>query len=120
MTRPELREVLEREDVEELRSAAGPETVAEFTALIPDIKPYLRGFFFDGEKNVWVIRTGEDGSGDATRTREMDVYDPDGTLVAVARARLEPEPRPRVRDGLLAGVVRDELGTESVALYRIR
>lgn len=115
VTRAELQEVLEAERLEEFRRAAGAEVFAEFTSLIPDTKPHLQGFFLDDEENLWIIRSGRAGD-DALA---MDVYDPSGTRVAVAHAALEPEPEPRVRNGLLAGVVRDELGVESIALYRI-
>ncbi len=118
VTQAELQEVLEDERVEELRQAAGPEVFAEFTSLIPDTKPYLQGFFLDDEENVWIIRSGPNTAGDDTLA--MDVYDPSGRLVGFARAALAPEPRPRARDGLMAAVRRDELGTESIALYRIR
>ncbi len=118
VTPAEVQEVLDDSpEFEELRSM-GPSAVAELASLIPDFKPYLEGFFFDDEQSVWVIRTAQGDSGDDMH--DMDIYDSSGTLMAVAQAALESEPRPRVRDGLLAGVVRDELGVESVALYRIQ
>ena len=60
-------------------------------------------------------RTARGDSGDDLL--DMDIYNLSGTLMAVAHRALESDPRPRVRDGMLAGVVRDELGVESVALY---
>ena len=65
-----------------------------------------------------MIRAARGDSGDDLL--DMDIYSLSGTLMAVAHAGVESEPTPRVRDGLLAGVVRDELGVESVALYRIQ
>lgn len=118
VTPAEVQEALDDSpDVEELRSI-GPSAVAELASLIPDFKPYLEGFFFDDEQSVWVIRTAQGNSGDDLH--DVDIYHSSGTLIAVARTALESEPRPRIRDNLLAGVVRDELGVESVALYRIQ
>ena len=118
VTPADIREVLDDSpDFEELRTI-GPSAVAELTGLIPEFKPYLEGFFVDDEQRVWVMRTAQGDSDDDSY--DMDIYDESGTLTAVARAALEPEPSPRVRDGRLAGVVRDELGVESVALYRIQ
>jgi streptogramin lyase len=116
VTPAELQEVLRSEDVDRLLSTAGPRAVAEFIGLIPDTRPHLEGFFFDDEENVWIMRSERAADG----TRPIEVYEQSGTLVASARAALEAEPRPRVRDGLLAGVVRDELEVESIALYRVQ
>lgn len=116
MSPTELRAALDRErGIEELRNSVGPAAVAEFTSLIAETKPHLEGFFFDDEEDLWVMRSlaADDD------TRLMDVYDPNGALTASARAALEPYPKPR-KDGLVAGVVRDEFGVESIARYRIR
>lgn len=80
------------------------------------MKPHLHAFFIADEQNVWIMRTPR-SLGDAPL---VDVYDASGTLVAVTRVAREPASVPRARGGLLAGVVRDELGVESVALFRIR
>lgn len=112
----DLQAALGQEQVDELRRAVGAAAWAEFTARIPDTWPHLEGFFLDDADAPWIIRTSEE-KGDGRLL--MEVYDPDGTLLATARAALEADPMPRVRAGLLAGVTRDDLGVESVALYRI-
>lgn len=117
VTPAELDAVRRREDVRELRSAAGRAGVDEFIRLVPDRKPHLQGVVLGDDGHVWTLRTAADTASD---TLAMDVYDADAALVGVVRAALEPEPRPRLRDGLLVGVVRDELGAESVARYRVR
>jgi hypothetical protein len=116
VTEAERREVLAGAEVDRLRREIGEAAVADFASQLPATRPHLLGFFLDDQANVWIMRTGEDGND----TPAMDVWDAGGTLLATARAALEPEPRPRVRHGILAGVVRDEVGVESVALYRIR
>jgi hypothetical protein len=113
----EREEELGREYVEQLRSVA-PSEFDEFASLIPETKPPMRGFFLDDGGNVWIVRAGQSGAaGDALT---MDVYDSEGIPVATGRAALTLDPTPRVRNDLLAGVVRDSLDVESIALYRIR
>lgn len=109
-------EALASDDLEEVH-AIGQAAVAEMAGSIPDTKPYLAGFFFDDEQRVWVINA--EGYAAGSSEREIEIYNLDGTPVGRARAALAAEPRPRIRDGLLAAVVRDELGLESVVLYRI-
>ena len=110
-------EALASSEYEELRTVLGQAGVAEMISLIPDVMPYLEGFFFDDESNIWVIRAAPGAPHDVRRT--IDIYDAQGTPVGIAHATLEADPRPRVRDGLLAAIIRDELGVESVVLYRI-
>lgn len=98
---------------------AGPALFAEFASVIPDTKPHLKGFFFDDLGNVWVIRSAQGKHGSGEGTLPVDVHDPTGTLVATARVVLEAEPRPRIRNGRMATVTSDELGVESVAIYRV-
>jgi sugar lactone lactonase YvrE len=117
VTRADREAALEDPDVAELRAAAGAAGIEELTARIPERKPHLRGFFVDDEGRVWIMPTQGRDAGPAAATVEL--YAPDGTPLGVARVAVEPEPRPRVRGGLLAGVVRDELGVESVVLYRM-
>lgn len=112
----DLRAALGQEQVDELRSAVGAAAWADFTARIPDTWPHLEGFFLDDADALWIMRTSEE-KGDGRLL--MEVYDPDGAPLATARAAFEADPIPRVRAGLLAGVARDDLGVESVVLYRI-
>lgn len=116
VTPAERRAALEGEDLEELRRAAGPERFAEFSRLVPETRPPLQGFFFDDEGRVWVLLTPAE-PGDAASP--ADVYHAGGERVAVARVPLEADPRPRVRNRLMAGVVRNGLGLESVAIFRL-
>lgn len=86
-------------------------------SVIPDTKPHLRGFFFDDEQNVWIMRSSDDDPGDDGWP--MDVWDLEGNLLGTARGALESMPWPRVGDGLVAGVLRTDLGIESVRLYEV-
>jgi hypothetical protein len=115
VTQAERQALLEHEEYEELRLEGGPRVFAEFASLIPDTKPPIQGFFLDDGDRVWIIRA----ESPSRETRPMDVYLPDGTLLGVARTALEAEPRPRMRRGLLVGVIRDGMGREAVAIYRI-
>jgi hypothetical protein len=117
VTAAERRELLQLEEFEELRIAAGPSRFAEFTSLIPETMPHLKGFFFDDRENLWIMRAGSDGCSDGTVA--MDVYDSRGTLIGTARTRMEPQPRPRVRRGLMVGVTTDRMGVESIVISRI-
>lgn len=113
----ERAEALDRsEEAAELRQLAGAAGIAELTSLIPDDKPLLRGLFFDDENNVWVLRTSGSGAGGM---RDVDVYDEQGSLIGVGELPVVADPRPHVRDGLIVGVIRDELGVETVARYRV-
>lgn len=113
VTDADLERVLE--GTEEMREGA-PAAFAEFTGLIPATEPHLDGFFLDQAGRVWIMRTRRADS----VARTVDVYDTSGTLVASGQAAVEPDPSPRVKDGMLAGVVRDELGVESIVVYRIQ
>lgn len=89
-----------------------------YTSLIPERKPHVRGIFFDDEDNVWIIRSDfEEPGSDANL---IDVYDPEGNLIAVTAAAFEELPFPRVRAGLMAAVVKNELEVDFVALWEIR
>ena len=103
--------------MENLRTAFTSEFM-EFANLIPERKPHLKGFFFDDEGNVWIMRSDVEEPGSDANL--IDVYDPEGNLIAVTAAALEVEPTPRVRAGLMAAVVKDELGVDFVALWEIR
>lgn len=116
VTSMDLQEALASDELEEVR-AIGQAAVAKMAGSIPETKPYLAGFFFDDEQRVWVAHAAGYATGSVER--EIEIYDLDGTRVGRTRAALAAEPRPRVRDGLLAAVARDELGIESVTLYRI-
>lgn len=117
VSRAELNAALEADrGIEEFMEVAGPGALAEFTSLTPETKPHLGGFFMDDEESVWIMRA----AGADDDTRSLDIYDSSGSLIASARAALDREPSPRVRDGMIAGVVTDELGVPAIARYRIR
>lgn len=104
------------ESLVEVLDRLGEAGVSELASLIPDNKPYYANFFFDDEGSLWVMHS--DMSVDPGE-RRVNVYDLDGVPRATASTSLAAEPRPRVRGGLLAGVVRDDLGVESVALFQV-
>jgi hypothetical protein len=117
VTAAERRAALEAPDFAEFRAAAGPAGIAALTAQIPATKPHVRGFFVGDDGTVWIMRPAHadaDGS-----PPPLDVYDAAGAHIGVARVELEAEPRPHLRGGLLAGVVRDEFGVETVVVYRL-
>lgn len=104
-------------DVQELEAVGGASAYADFLERIPDHQPHLQGFFLGDDESVWVMRTPVAVDDDGTRP--TDVYDVEGELLGSLEIAVAANPRPRVRAGWLAGVVRDELGVESVALYQI-
>lgn len=108
---------LGRAEFDEVRTNIGRAGIAEISGLIPDTRPFYSGLFVDDTGAVWVMHTGDDGS--AERGRPIDVYDPAGRWVATVHAEVAPSPTPRVRNGLMAGVTRDELEVESIVIYSI-
>ncbi len=108
---------LTREDLAEVRDRLGEAGISELASLIPDNKPYYAAFFFDDEGLLWVMHSERRVLDPEERT--VDVYDMDGAPIATAATALAAVPRPRVRNGLMAGVVRDDLGVESVAVFRV-
>ena len=104
-------------DIEELEVTGGASAVAELMERIPENHPRIEGFFFGDDESIWVMRSAAEAEGDE---RAIDVFDGSGQLMGIARAPLAATPRPRMRDGWLVGVMRDELGVESVALFRVQ
>jgi len=86
-------------------------------SLIPVNKPYYGAFFFDEVGSLWVMHAPA-GVSDPER-RTVDIYDADGVATATASTALAPVPRPRARNGLVAGVMRDHLGVESIGVFGI-
>ena len=117
VTASDVEEALAREALAEVRDRLGEAGVSEMTSLIPDTKPYYAAFFFDDEGSLWVMHS-EVGVSDP-EVRTVDVYDMDGAPRAVTSRALAAVPTPRVRNGILAGVVRDDLGVESVAVLQV-
>ncbi len=117
VTAVDREEALAREDFAEVRDRLGAAGVSELAGLIPENKPYYAAFFFDDEGSLWVMHSEmlvADPEG-----RRVDVYDMDGTSRATATTALAAAPGPRVRNGLMAGVVRDDVGVESVAVFQV-
>jgi hypothetical protein len=117
VTATDHEEALAREDLAEVRDRLGAAGISELASLIPANKPYYATHFFDDDGSLWVMHSEMRVSDPEVRT--LDVYDTAGVLRATAATALAAEPRPRVRSGLLAGVVRDDLGVESVAVFRV-
>lgn len=103
-------------DVAEMRELAGDAAIEELTSLIPDTRPLLEGLFFDDHDNVWVLQALPAGG---STSRPVDLYDAGGGLIGTLDLPLVANPRPQVRDGLIVGVVRDELDVETVVRFRI-
>ncbi|MFG0253411.1 MAG: 6-bladed beta-propeller [Phycisphaerales bacterium JB038] len=108
---------LAREELAEVRDRLGDVAVSEMASLIPANKPYYGAFFFDDVGSLWVMHAGASAS--HPETRRVDVYSMDGVPRATASTALAPVPRPRARDGLVAGVIRDSLGVESIGVFRV-
>lgn len=117
VTAVEQEEALAREDLAEVRDRLGEAGVSELASLIPRDKPYYAAFFFDDEGSLWVMHSERRESDPGERT--LSIYDMDGVPRATASTALAATPRPRVRNGLLAGVLRDDMGVESVAVFRV-
>lgn len=110
-------EALARAELDEVRSNLGQAGIAEISGLIPEARPFYAGLFLDDAGALWVMHANGDAS--AERGRTIDVYDTAGTWIATVRSTVAASPTPRVRNGLLAGVARDELGVESVVVESI-
>jgi sugar lactone lactonase YvrE len=86
-------------------------------SVIPETKPHLRGFFFDDDQNLWIMRSFQYEPGNDAWP--MDVWDPEGNLLGTVRGTLEATPWPKVGDGLVAGLMRVASAIEFVALYEV-
>lgn len=84
---------------------------------IPARKPVLATFVLDDRDRIWAMMS--PAAGDVS-TR-FEVLDPAGRHLrtVIVPARLGPFPTIVVRGGLLAGVERDEDGTERIVLARV-
>lgn len=87
-------------------------------SVIPETKPHLRGFFFDDADRLWIMRSFEYEQGNDVWP--MDVWDAEGNLLGMVGGTLESTPWPKARAGLVAGVMRTEIGVEFVSLYEMR
>ena len=86
-------------------------------SVIPERKPHLRGFFVDDKHNLWIMRSVKyDPDNDAW---PIDVWNGEGHLVGTVHGTLESTPWPKVGDGLVAGLMRTDLGVEFVSLYEL-
>lgn len=117
VTTADQAEAMADEALAEVRNRLGEVGVSDMKSRIPDNKPYFATFFFDDEGSLWVMHA-EVATSDPGE-RSVDIYHSDGTPRAVTSMALVPAPTPRVRNGLLAGVVRDHLGVESVAVLQV-
>jgi hypothetical protein len=117
VTGADQEEALAREELAEVRDRLGEAGVSEMASLIPANKPYYGAFFFDEVGSLWVMHAEANVSDPERRT--VDIYDTDGVATATASTALAPVPRPRARNGLVAGVMRDHLGVESIGVFRV-
>ncbi len=117
LTAVDREEALARDEFAEVRERLGQAAMSDLESLIPEDRPYYAGFFFDDEGSLWVMRS--QGAASEPEQRTVDVYEADGVKRATATTALAARPRPRVRSGLIAGVLRDELGVETVAVFRV-
>jgi hypothetical protein len=117
VTAADRAEAMSEEAFAEVRNRLGEVGVSGMESLIPDHKPYYDTFFFDDEGSLWVVRSEVETSDPGERS--VDIYNSDGTPRAFTSLGVAAVPAPRVRNRVLAGVVRDELGVESVAVFRV-
>lgn len=112
----DIEEVLENNrDVEELRAVAGDAGVQQFVDRIPPVKPRVTAAFFDDRGLLWIMRS----RAAQDVAYPVEAYRLDGTLQGADHLPVVPRPHPKVRGGLLVGVARDELGRESIKVYRL-
>lgn len=116
VTPEDVAEALTDPGLEELRSL-GEEAANRFSDMIPQTRPPIAGFFFGEQGQVWIVHGSELGA--ATRAHEVSIVAAEGASLGTAQVELTVVPRPRVRGGVLATVTRDELGVESVRMYRV-
>jgi hypothetical protein len=85
-------------------------------SLLPAVKPVIAELIVDDEENVWVVRA--ESPGDSST---IDILDPRGVYRGTLTLPVAVARRPVVvRGGELATVVRDSLGVNYVARFRIR
>lgn len=84
---------------------------------IPHEKPLANAFFVDEAGYVWVALE----AGSEADHQPFHVFNPTGQFLGtvVAPFRLQTSPSPIVRDGLLYGIVRDEMDVQYVVRARI-
>jgi hypothetical protein len=85
---------------------------------IPRHKPAVSSFFLGADGHIWVVKVEPDQMG----RQAFDVFDPTGRYLGavVVPFQLRRYPSPFVRDGLLYGVIRDELDVEHVVRARVK
>ena len=84
---------------------------------MPDHKPAASSFFIDDEDHLWVARvTPYDAE-----EQPFDVFSPTGQYLGtvVAPFKLQVSPIPFVRNGVLYGIVRDDMDVQYVVRARI-
>ena len=87
----------------------------------PASKPATASFFIDDEGNLWVEQQVAASDSD-NAGRIFDLFDPEGRYLGTLRLPFSlawSRPEPIVRDGILYGVTRDELGVQYVVRARI-
>lgn len=87
----------------------------------PESKPSTASFFIDDEGNLWVERQVAAADADDAG-RIFDLFDREGRFLGTVRLPFSlawSRPRPVVRDGVLWGVTRDEVGVAYVVRARI-
>jgi len=85
-------------------------------SLIPATKPFFRRLIADSDGNLWVLREGSE------HDWFFDVFGSDGVFLGSIILPVTPSlyPPPLVRSGRMVVVATDDLGTQSVVVYRIQ
>ena len=83
----------------------------EIAGLMPEFKPAIAGLAMDDVGHLWALRTTRD-----SEPATYDVFDADGTYVAVVTLGFNASRYPsiRIRHGRVYAVIRDSLDVESV------
>lgn len=87
----------------------------------PRSKPATASFFIDDEGNLWVEQQVAASDSD-NAGRIFDLFDPEGRYLGTLRLPFSltwSRPEPIVREGILYGVTRDEVGVQYVVRARI-
>ncbi len=116
ITAEDVQRRFEEEDMANFVAQFGQEIAGGLRERLPEHQPYIFGFFFGDEGRTWIMKNDDAAPPGGF---SADVYDAAGALVAALPVPLSHTPWPRVRDGKLIGVTRDELGIETVEVFRI-
>jgi hypothetical protein len=110
-----------RRDIESMVERAGGAGASIDFARIPATKPAYGRLRIDDRARLWVPRTPAvtPAGGASPAPAAFDVFDSDGSFIGQVTLDVQPDLPFAFRNDRVAGVHRDELGVETVVVYRI-